>query len=212
MLLICNYDTKLSIEDIRIKLRPLLATFNDLVQASPPSSPPRFALRPAATAEPSLAFSALDAMFDAVLLVGQQGNIEFCNEQACQILACHREELIGMSLTALMPEGDDELSGSDKEAIHNVSMYRLDGRRIRLVAVALVFFGNRILAQALGHFERMRHRQHVFGIHGIHLRHQVENDRQLATQGLGFFGLDRQAGKMGNFCDVVSRQGHRLAT
>jgi len=134
VLLICNYDSRLSLDELRVKLRPLLATFNDLAQAPPSSPSPRFAHMPNASNEPSLAFSALDAMFDAVLLVGQKGIIEFCNEQACQVLACHREDLIGMDLNELMPEQwlEVEASGLEQDAVRNVNMHRFDGRYISL--------------------------------------------------------------------------------
>ena len=55
------------------------------------------------------------------------------------------------------------------------------GRRDGLVGLALVRFGNRIGAQALSGFQRMRQRLDAIGIDGLHAVDQAED----AVQGSG---------------------------
>ena len=67
----------------------------------------------------------------------------------------------------------------------------------------MIVLGYRIGAQAQGHFVRVCHRLHALGVNALHFLHQRKHIVEL-LQILCLFRLSQtQAGKLGNFFDIV---------
>ncbi len=85
---------------------------------------------------PELALSALDAAPDAMLLVDHEGRICHANMRACELFGYPREELVGLSVDALLPE---RLRGT--HAAHRQEY--AGGMRVRPMGQGLELFGQR---------------------------------------------------------------------
>jgi hypothetical protein len=87
-----------------------------------------------------------------------------------------------------------------------------DGRGAALVELALVGFGDHVVAQPQGHVtdgrQRRVQRLDATGVDGAHLLDDREEGVQLAEHRRLLGGLELQPRQMGDPCDVFGGQGH----
>ncbi len=82
------------------------------------------------------------------------------------------------------------------------------GRRILLVKVAVVGFRHFVRAQALAHFQRVRHGQRTFRVEFTQLGDEIDDPGQLVHIVSDFVIADFQSGQVCDVLDIRFRQGH----
>ena len=101
--------------------------------APPPPSAPAVPIRPQ-KGQKALYYQMMNALYDAVLILDDNGHVVDCNERASSIFGHSREELWDAAVTTLIPGINPQIFAKMKEGLHgnrrvliNARCHRKDG-------------------------------------------------------------------------------------
>ena len=100
---------------------------------SPPSPAPAVPIRPQ-KGQKALYYQMMNALYDAVLILDDNGHVVDCNERATTIFGHSREELWDVAVTILIPGINPQIFAKMKDGLHgnrrvliNARCHRKDG-------------------------------------------------------------------------------------